>query len=122
MPKKILVVEDYADSRSMLVYLLQSLGYEITEAASGTQALERAVSDKPHLILMDVALPEMTGVDAAKALKQNPTTAHIPIIAYSALSSRQWREKALDAGMVEYLAKPVSVDVIKDTIAKHILP
>lgn len=122
MPKKILVVEDYADSRSMLVYLLQSLGYEITEAASGTQALERAVSDKPHLILMDVALPGMTGIDAAKALKQNSATAHIPIIAYSALGSRQWREKALDAGMVEYLAKPVSVDLIKQTIEKHILP
>ncbi|HEU4342290.1 MAG TPA: response regulator [Candidatus Binatia bacterium] len=122
MPKKILVVEDYADSRSMLAYLLQSLGYETTEAASGTQALERAVSDKPHLILMDVALPGMTGIDAAKALKQNSTTAHIPIIAYSALGSRQWREKALDAGMVEYLAKPVSVDLIKQTIEKHILP
>lgn len=122
MGKKILVVEDYADSRSMLVYLLESLGYEITEAANGTQALEKAVSDQPHLIIMDLALPEMTGVDAAKALKENPTTAHIPIVAYSALTSRQWREKASAAGMVGYLPKPVSLGLIKETIEKHILP
>ncbi len=121
MRKKILVVEDYADSRSMLVYLLDSLGYEVKEAENGTQALEKAVADQPHLIIMDLALPVMTGIDAAKALKENPTTAHIPIVAYSAMTSRHWREKASAAGMVGCLPKPVSLDLIKETIEKYIL-
>lgn len=122
MAKRILIVEDYDASRSMLASFLQSIGYETIEAATGIQGLKKARSEKPHLVLMDLALPGITGIDAARALKEQATTAHIPVIGYSALTSRYVRKQACGAGMVEYLAKPVSLDVIKKTIERYILP
>ena len=81
MAKRILVVEDVEDSRSILVMILQRFcGYETIE---GTEAVEKALSEKPDLILMDLGLPDITGVDAAKALKGNLSTAHIPIVAHT---------------------------------------
>lgn len=121
MAKRVLIVDDYEASRTMLAQLVRALGYETIEAVSGIEALEKALADEPDLILMDLALPGMTGVDASKALKENPTTAHIPIIAYSAGNARQGRERALGAGMVDYLAKPASVSLIRETIEKYIL-
>ena len=83
MAKRILVVEDVDDSRSILVMILQRFcGYETIEA-TGTEAVEKALSEKPDLILMDLGLPDITGVDAAKALKGNLSTAHIPIVAHT---------------------------------------
>ena len=122
MAKKVLVVDDYDDSRSMLVRFLGAVGYETVEAASGAEAVQKALSEKLNIIIMDLRLPEMTGIDAARELKQHPTTAHVPIIAYSALPSRQFKERALQAGMVEFLVKPVSPEVIQEAIEKYILP
>jgi two-component system, cell cycle response regulator DivK len=122
MAKRILIVEDYDASRSMLASFLQSIGYETIEATTGIQGLKKARSEKPHLVLMDLALPGITGIDAARALKEQATTADIPVIGYSALSSRYVRKQAFGAGMVEYLAKPVSLDLIKKTIERYILP
>jgi two-component system cell cycle response regulator DivK len=92
MSKRILVVEDRDDSRTILVAILKRFcGYETIEAASGAEAIEKAVSEKPDLILMDLDLPDISGMDAAKAVKENPNTAHIPIVAQTAWSSRQWK-------------------------------
>ena len=123
MAKRILVVEDRDDSRTILVAILTRLcAYETIEAANGTEAVEKAAAEKPNLILMDLDLPDISGIDAAKALKENPNTAHIPIIAQTAWSWRQWKEKVLKVGMVDYLEKPVSIDLMKSTIEKFILP
>ena len=123
MANRILVVEDNDDSRSMFVIILQRFyGYETIEAATGSEAVEKAIAEKPDLILMDLGLPDISGVDAAKAVKKNPTTEHIPIIAYTAWPSRIWKTKALNAGMVDYLEKPVHMELIKETIEKFILP
>ena len=81
MAKRILVVEDGVDLRTVVVAMLsQVCGYETIEAANGREAVARAVSEKPDLILMDVDLPDISGIDAARAVKSNPRTAHIPII------------------------------------------
>ena len=122
MAKRILVVEDNEDSRFILVATLYCIGYETIEAKTGTQGVEKALSEKPDLIVMDLGLPGMSGIDAARAVKENLTTAHIPIIAYSAWSSSQWKEEALKVGMVDYLEKPVSLELMKATIEKFILP
>ena len=80
MVKKILVVEDGADVRSVVVALLTRIcGYQAIEAANGNEAVAKAVSEEPDLILMDVSLPDISGIDAARAVKRNPKTAHIPI-------------------------------------------
>ena len=121
MAKRILVVEDVEDSRAILVLILQRYcGYDTLEAATGMEAVEKAVSEKPDLILMDLGLPDITGVDAAKTVKSNPNTAHIPIIAHSAWTKIQWQQAALNAGMVKYLEKPVAKEVMKKTIAEFI--
>lgn len=76
MAKRILVVEDVEDSRAILVMILQRYcGYQTIEAATGTQAMQKALSENPDLIVMDLGLPDIDGVDVAKALKENPATA-----------------------------------------------
>jgi CheY-like chemotaxis protein len=121
MAKKILVVEDVEDSRAILVIILQRFcGYQTLEAANGTEAIQKTLAEKPDLIVMDLGLPDITGVDVAKALKENPNTAHIPIIAHTAWSTDKWKDAALVAGMVEYLQKPVPKEVLKETIARFV--
>lgn len=123
MSNRILVVEDRDDLRTILVGILRRFcGYETIEAANGAEAIEKAVSEKPDLILMDLDLPDISGIDAAKAVKENPNTAHIPIVAQTAWSSRQWKGRVLRMGMVDYLEKPVSMELMKATIEKFILP
>ena len=123
MSNRILVVEDRDDLRTILVSILRRFcGYETIEAANGAEAIEKAAAEKPDLILMDLDLPDISGIDAAKAVKENPNTAHIPIVAQTAWSSRQWKGKVLKIGMVDYLEKPVSMELMKATIEKFILP
>jgi two-component system, cell cycle response regulator DivK len=118
--RKILVVDDNDKLRSFLVLLLeQSGGYETLEAATGEEAVEKAISGKPDLILMDIRLPDISGVDATKAIRNTPSTAQIPIIAYSALPLG-WKEQALKAGMVAYLQKPINFELLMETIQKFI--
>src|SRR5215475_10688857 len=102
LKKRILVVEDRDDSRTILVALLNRFcGYDTIEAANGAEAIEKAEFEKPDLILMDLDLPDISGIDAAKAVKENPNTAHIPIVAQSAWSSRQWKGKVLRKATIE---------------------
>ena len=121
MAKRILVVEDNEDSRFILVATLHCIGYETIEAKTGTQGVEKALSEKPDLIVMDLGLPGMSGIDAARAVKENLTTVHTPIIAHSAWTRSQCKEEVLKAGMVDYLEKPVSWELMKATIEKFLL-
>ena len=122
MPKCVLIVEDNQHLRQILASILRFAGYDILEAETGTQAIEKAVSAKPNLILMDLDLPDITGIAAAKAIKRSSTTACIPIIACSAWSGSQLRDEALNAGMVDYLQKPIATEVIKAKIKEFIGP
>jgi len=120
--KTVIIVDDHEHLRHILASILRFSGYKILEAETGTQAIEKAVSAKPNLILLDLDLPDITGIDAARVIKKNPTTANIPIVACSALSGWEWREEALRVGMAEYLQKPIQSAVIKSIIDKFILP
>ena len=120
MARTILLVEDNEDCRFLFVLILHSMGYKTIEAESGLQAVQRALFEKPDLILMDLGLLDMSGIDAAIAIKKNLMTAHIPIIAHTARSADRWKENALKAGMVGYLEKPVSKELIKATIEKFL--
>jgi CheY-like chemotaxis protein len=122
MAKRILIVEDHKDSLSILVLIVRSLGYETIEARTGAEAIEKASFQNPNLVVMDMSLPDMTGVDAARAIKENPSTVGLPVIAYSAWSTRTWMDQAASAGIAAYLIKPVPMALIKQTIEKFILP
>ena len=105
----------------MLAWVLQPHGYETLQAATGKEGIEKAIAAQPGLILLDIRLPDMNGVDVARAIKTNTRTAHIPIVGWSAYFGEHWREEALRAGMVAYMEKPLSVPVIEATIKRFIL-
>ncbi len=108
MPK-ILLVEDNELNRDMLSRRLIRLGYGLTIAVDGREALDMAVSEAPDLILMDLSLPEIDGWEATRRLKANPVTQHIPVIALTAHAMSGDREKALDAGCDDFDTKPVEL-------------
>ncbi len=106
MKKKILIVEDDLDIVDLLQSQVIALGYDCIVAGNGKEAVDMATSQLPHLILMDIMLPVMDGLDATRQIRQNPKTRSIPIIAVTALSSRRDKEKCLQSGCDDYLSKP----------------
>ncbi len=106
MKKKILIVEDDLDIVDLLQSQVKALGHDSIVAGNGKQAVDMATSQLPHLILMDIMLPVMDGLDATRQIRQNPKTSSIPIIAVTALSSRRDKEKCLQSGCDDSLSKP----------------
>ena len=106
MKRKILIVEDELDIVDLLQSQVKALGYDSIVAGNGKQAVDLAVAEVPDLILMDIMLPVMDGLDATRQIRQNPKTRSIPIIAVTALSSRRDKEKCLRSGCDDYLSKP----------------
>ncbi len=108
----ILVIEDYADSRQLLSSLLRSKGYKVVEARNGKEGLQQANRVTPDLILMDLAMPEMDGVEAARQLRQRNTLSRTPIFAISAYATADVKHDAIAAGCAEVFAKPLDVDLL----------
>ncbi|KPV53263.1 chemotaxis protein CheY [Kouleothrix aurantiaca] len=106
MPK-ILIVEDEIMNRDMLARRLAWEGYVVAIAASGEGALSTVRDEAPNLILMDLGLPGLSGWEAARILKNDPATAHIPIIALSAFAFAEDRTRALEAGCDDFEIKPI---------------
>ncbi len=106
MPK-ILVVEDEIMNRDMLARRLAWEGYTVSVAANGEGALSTVREDAPNLILMDLGLPGLSGWEAARILKNDSATAHIPIIALSAFAFTEDRTRALEAGCDDFEIKPI---------------
>jgi two-component system, cell cycle response regulator DivK len=107
--KKILVVEDNELNRRLLTDILGIQGYEILETTEGLDAIEIARSSHPDLILLDLQLPDVSGFDVARRLKDDPATRTIPIIAVTAFAMRGDEERALESGCDGYVAKPINV-------------
>ena len=104
---KLLLVEDNEMNRDMLSRRLIRKGYEVVMAVEGGEAVSMASSERPDLILMDLTLPVLNGPDATRAIKSNPETASLPIIALTAHSMASDRELALEAGCDDYDTKPI---------------
>jgi two-component system cell cycle response regulator DivK len=106
---KILLVEDNEMNRDMLSRRLIRRGFEVPMAVDGQLAIDMSVSELPDLILMDISLPVVNGWDATRAIRANPATAKIPIIALTANANESDRSAALAAGCDDYDTKPVDV-------------
>lgn len=120
MAKNVLIVDDNEHLRQILASVLRNSGYEVSEAATGDQAIASAVSENPQLILMDLDLPDMSGAEAARAIKNHSAMSDVPIIGCSAYLGCEFREEALRAGMVDYLEKPISPSIIRAKIKQFI--
>ncbi|MDI1276227.1 ATP-binding protein [Methylobacter sp.] len=108
--RKVLIVDDVASNRAVLIDLLTPLGFDIVEAFNGIEALELAQSTRPDLILMDIVMPKMDGEEATHLLRQLPALAQVPIIALSASALTADETKCLEAGANAFLPKPVDQD------------
>ena len=103
----ILVAEDHLDSRDALRALLEAFGYRVAVAVNGRQAVKLAVEQLPDLILMDIMMPELDGIQAMRELRLNPVTRLTPIIAVSAMEGAQ--HLALQAGANDFVRKPIDI-------------
>ena len=106
----ILVIEDYPDTRTLLSSLLRSRGYMVVEAGDGREGLRQANRVNPDLILMDLALPELDGVEATRQMRQRQALSQTPIFAVSAFATSDVKNDALAAGCNEVFAKPLEIE------------
>jgi len=116
----VLVIEDDEQTASLLKSLLQSLSHQVSIVPTADQGFEMLASHDIHLILMDMRLPGMKGWDAARVIKDNPNLTHIPIFAVTVEISPEDRQKAMDAGCEEFIAKPFNIRELCDVIEHYI--
>jgi two-component system cell cycle response regulator DivK len=113
---RILVVEDNQLSSKLLKQLLTAHGYEVLESPEGLQALDLARDEQPDLILMDIRLPDISGLEVTRLLKQDDRTKTIPIVAVTALASPDDEKKGLESGCDAYIPKPITLGNFLRTI------
>ena len=119
--RTILVAEDSIDGREMLHTLLRLKGYEVMAAEDGVQAIEVALATAPDLILLDLELPRLDGLNVARNLRRNGKLKNVPIIILSGHDPASHHEAALDAGCSDYLMKPIDFHRL-DAILRHNVP
>ncbi len=118
--KKILIVEDNDLNLKLFRDLLTAHGYDIAETKEGVEALGIAKQFKPDLVLMDIQLPEISGLEVTRRMKADPETAHIPIVAVTAFAMKDDEDKILRAGCQAYISKPISIGPFLHTVRKFL--
>jgi two-component system, cell cycle response regulator DivK len=118
--KRVLVVDDFEDSRFSLSRLLEIEGYEVIEATDGAQAIEMAIKDRPDLILMDLSLPVVDGLSATRQIRQNDAMRRVPIIALTAHDLTDVQKVAEEAGCTDYAPKPIDFTQLISLMEKYL--
>lgn len=114
---KVLLVEDFEDTRLVMRLQLEDKGFIVFEAENGQVAVERAIREKPDVILMDLTLPLMDGFAATKLIRQNEELKNVTVIAVTAHQEDDFRSDAKASGFDAYVTKPIDVNWLKDLIA-----
>lgn len=117
---KILCVEDNADTQRMLSFLLTQAGYEVITADDGFQGIQKAKAWRPALILMDMMMPRMSGVEAVRRLRKLKVTKDIPILMLSAYQEQALIDEAIQAGADDYLIKTILPDDLTEIIDRYL--
>ena len=120
MAKKVLIVEDNELNMKLFHDLLDAQGYATLETREGLQALSLARQHRPDLILMDIQLPEISGLEVTKWLKEDEDLSHIPVIAVTAFAMKGDEERIREGGCEAYLSKPISVGLFLDTVRRFL--
>ena len=119
MGKRILVVDDEPDSRRMLRTYFEVHGYDVTEAEDGHEAVEKALQSPPDLVIMDMAMPLVDGVNSARAMRQHDELRGVPIVALTGFG-RFYAPRALEAGCDDVISKPVDFGRLEPVMARHL--
>jgi len=116
--KRILIAEDERDIRDLIAFTLRFAGYEVLTANNGEEAVAMTLKEMPDMVLTDVRMPKMTGYEACKLIKADPTTQHIPVVFLSAKGQEAEVQSGLAAGAEEYLLKPFAPDQLTRKVAE----
>ena len=116
---RILIAEDHPDNREMLTRRLERRGYEVHVAENGQEAVEKAKEVSPDLILMDISMPIMSGIEATRALRLEPTVGGVKIVALTAHAMETARQECMDAGCDDFATKPVDFAGLVALIEKY---
>lgn len=118
--RKVLVVEDHPDMMEILTCQMERMGFSVIPARHGKEGVEKALEEKPHLILMDIMMPEMDGLAATRLIRSNPETQDIPILAATVLFRETDLKSCIDAGCNGYLVKPFTYQELEGKIQEYI--
>ena len=118
--KRILLVEDNETNMYLIKFVLEKSGYEVIEAREGTMAVKLAMKEKPDLIIMDLQLPDIDGLEATKRIRASEADGVIPIVALTSFAMVGDREKALAAGCTGYIEKPINPETFITEIEKYL--
>jgi len=118
--KRILVVEDNEKNMYLISFILKKNGYEVIEALSGEEGIELAIKEKPDLVIMDIQLPGIDGLEATKRIRESEADGKLPIIALTSYAMTGDREKAFKAGCTGYIEKPINTETIIEKIEKYL--
>lgn len=118
--KTVMVVDDSEDIRVLMRMQLTMLGYRVVEAADGREAVELACKECPALILMDLTMPVLDGLEATRLIRGLAQLCGVVVVVFTALGSDEGRRRALDAGCDDYVEKPVSVTQLSDILGRHL--
>ena len=116
---QVLVVEDNEKNMKLFRDVLQASGFRLLEATTGERAMELAAEHQPNLVLMDIQLPDIDGIEALARLRTDARTASIPVVALTAQAMQGDRERFLDAGFDAYISKPVDIVGFVKTVKEH---
>ncbi|MCS7202879.1 MAG: response regulator [Thermodesulfovibrio sp.] len=117
---KILIVDDDKTTRKMISLILRSKGYEVVTAENGMEALQKLGLEKINLILTDMNMPYMDGIEFTKQVRATPDFAHIPIVMLTTEADEEEKNKAYEAGVDDYIVKPATAEQIIDSMKKII--
>jgi CheY-like chemotaxis protein len=117
---RILVVDDNVTNLKLIEYLLKAKGYDVLTAVDAETALEAVRTKQPSLVLMDLQLPGMDGLELTRRLKSDPSTREIVIVAVTAYAMKGDEQRALDAGCDGYIAKPIDTRALPHVVESHL--
>ena len=121
-PRRALIVDDHDDTRELYVSCLRNAGWHVDEVTDGVEALAVAASFDPHVIVMDLHLPELDGVEATRRLRRDPRTAHILVVACTAFQRHYSALELSDAGFEALLAKPCTPEDLRLKLEALVAP
>jgi PleD family two-component response regulator len=116
----VLIADDHGDSREMIKVLLEMRGFRVIEAADGEDAVFMAERNRPNLILMDINLPHLSGLDAARHIRRIENLSRVPIVFLSGHAESRFSDAAFAAGAADYLVKPINLAQLESVVRQNL--